>query len=176
MAGCTNLTEGATDMACAFSEDSVHCKQESAVQSGDPTKCDKIGQKAEFKDVGSNPPQDKCYMMVAANKEDPGACDRIKGGIGSYSKEDCLDGVAKTASKPDTCGKLSGAAQQTCMGSVTSNISAQIQAENAKPYPDQAKLDQLQKQMQDTNKMFETLSNTMKANQDMQRGIIQNIK
>lgn len=176
MVGCTNLTEGATDMACKFSEDSVHCKQEAAVQSGDPAKCDKIGQKAEFKDVGSNPPQDKCIMMVAANKEDPGTCDRIKGGIGSYSKEDCLDGIAKTASKPDTCAKLSGDMAAKCAGNVGAGLQAQMQTEQAKTNPDQAKLVELQNQLRDLQKLNEMLGNTMKAGQDMQRGIIQNIK
>jgi len=33
------------------------------------TDCAKVKQPADFKSVGSNPPKDKCYLMVAENTD-----------------------------------------------------------------------------------------------------------
>ena len=49
---------------CKWDPDSKHCYQAEAVNAWDPSICAKIDGK-EFKQYGSNPPKDKCYMMVA---------------------------------------------------------------------------------------------------------------
>jgi len=175
LVGCDPVV-GIARFMCAFDPDPVHCRQEASVEANNEKDCDNIGQKAEYAKFGSNPPQDKCYMMVAANQQDPAACDRIKGGVGSYSKEECLDGIAKTATSPDTCGKLTGQAASTCASNVSTGLQAQIQAENAKSNPDQAKLQQLQADMAKISKTLEMITNLQKTQNDMQNSAVKNLR
>jgi len=175
LVGCDPVL-GIAQFMCIFDPDPVHCRQEASVEANSTQDCTKIGQKAEYAKFGSNPPQDKCIMMVAANKEDPSACDSIKGGVGSYTKEECQDGVAKTATKPETCGKLAGQAATNCVNNMTTAVQAELLTESSKPNPDKTKLDQLQKNMQALQKMNGMTSNLIKSTNDMQRGVIQNLR
>ncbi|MDP2690805.1 MAG: MFS transporter [bacterium] len=99
LSGCDWLNQ-IISTSCEFSSDPTHCYQESAVGSGESENCDTMPQSPDFE--GSNPPKDKCYVMVAQNTGDPTACDKIAGGFMSYSKEECLDNVFKEGN-PDKC-------------------------------------------------------------------------
>ncbi len=102
LSGC-DILHWFTFTSCSFSEDDVHCYQEVAVSSGDADECDKVPQKEGF--TTSNPPQDKCYMMVAENTGDPTACNNMKGGAFSYERDECLENVFENGS-PDDCAGL----------------------------------------------------------------------
>ena len=107
-----------TQVACDTTGKDPHCSQEAAVQSGETENCDNVAQKEEFKKVGSNPPRDKCVVMVAANNENPEQCNNVKGGVMSYTKEDCLKAISDTAHNPSTCTKLGGSDVPTCINNV----------------------------------------------------------
>lgn len=72
--------------------DSDHCFQFTAVQSGSPAACERI-KGTKFKDTGSNPPRDKCYLQIAINKGDHTICNNIKWGPMSYSQDGCISDV-----------------------------------------------------------------------------------
>lgn len=112
-AGC-NLLGNAEDSACFLAPDSAHCFQNAAVSGGDPSICDKIVQPEKFKSMGSNPPQDKCYLMVAQNTGDLDACDKIKGGLMSYTREQCILEASVENQMPEGCQKLKGADKTKC--------------------------------------------------------------
>jgi hypothetical protein len=76
-----------------------------AVAAGDASICDKISGK-EFKQYGSNPPRDKCYMMVAADKGDYDLCKKVKGWEMSYSKDDCIFEVISKNDDPKGCDMI----------------------------------------------------------------------
>jgi len=78
--------------------DSDHCYQTAAVQESDPDECVKIAGEGFS---GSNPPRDKCHLMIAENTGDPSACEGIEGGFMSYSKEDCLAGAFRNHTVED---------------------------------------------------------------------------
>lgn len=101
LSGCDWLS-AFTAITCEISSDSPHCYQEAAVGSGEEEDCEKIPQKAEFQGYGSNPPKDKCYLMIASNKGDPTVCDSVQGGMMSYSPEECMEG-AMEGNSPDIC-------------------------------------------------------------------------
>lgn len=63
---CSLITE-LGGMMCTLMPDSDHCYQFTAVQSGSPAACERI-KGTKFKDTGSNPPRDKCYLQIALNK------------------------------------------------------------------------------------------------------------
>lgn len=173
--GC-DYVAGLASFSCQFSPDSPHCYQDAAVQRGDPSKCDKIEQKEEFKKAGSNPPQDKCKMMIAANKEDPSICGTLKGGVMSYSKEDCEGTIAETATKPSTCSAMGGTAAGTCVTKVTEKTMAEIDVLNASADKSPEKIQELQKKMDELSKMQQMMTDVMKAQYDMQRAAIQNMR
>ncbi len=79
--------------------DADHCYQASAIQDGDPSKCEKI--KGE-KFVGANPPKDKCFLEIAENTGDLSVCKKIEGGFMSYSQEECERNTLRT-SGPEDC-------------------------------------------------------------------------
>ena len=84
---------------CDYGEDSDHCYQAAAVQEADPADCANV--KGEgFQ--GSNPPRDKCHLMIAENTGDPSACEGVEGGFMSYDKEECLEAAFRNHS-PDDC-------------------------------------------------------------------------
>ena len=97
---------------CTLMPDSDHCYQFTAVQSGSPSACEKI-KWTKFKDTGSNPPRDKCYLQVAINKWDYNICSNIKGGPMSYTKDGCIGDVwqkildtAVVSDDPNGCKSL----------------------------------------------------------------------
>ncbi len=96
-----------SDDPCADDPDSKHCYQNEALDNSDPSQCAKISGK-EFKQYGSNPPRDKCYMMVAAKMGDYSICNKIKWGEMSYSKSDCIFEVINEQGDPKWCDLLKG--------------------------------------------------------------------
>ncbi|MFA6422327.1 MAG: hypothetical protein WCV92_02940 [Candidatus Buchananbacteria bacterium] len=108
-------------VVCDFLPDSDHCNQGAAAQEGRQEQCEKIkGEK--FKDGGSNPPRDKCYLMIAENTGDMSACDQIKGGLMSYTREECLISVARLFDNPSACDKLTGASATKCKSDLSASI------------------------------------------------------
>lgn len=75
------------EISCLFVEDENHCYQSAAVQKAEPDECEKI---AGTGFDGSNPPKDKCYILIAENTGDRSQCGNIQGGPGGYQVEDCL--------------------------------------------------------------------------------------
>jgi|GEM_PF-681485 len=110
------------ELSCLFIPDSAHCYQGAATQQGDAEKCEKIEAPAEFKSSGSNPPRDKCYLMIAQNTGDYSACSRIQGGAYSYTKEECVAGVAVSKVDPKGCDNLAGDARTRCKTQVGDKI------------------------------------------------------
>ncbi len=114
-------------MTCDFFPDGDHCYQSAAVQGADTDECAKI--KGEgFK--GSNPPRDKCYLQIAENTGDFSACDKIQGGLMSYTREECIIGAAVKNDDPAGCSRLQGAALAQCKeqmgGSITTDKLSEI--------------------------------------------------
>lgn len=97
---------------CANDPDSRHCYQDLAVERGDPTLCEKIEAPPGF--TKSNPPKDKCYMMVAESTKDPKHCLNMVGGEGSYEKNDCIMSVAADNKNFEACDLLRGETKQEC--------------------------------------------------------------
>ncbi len=91
LSGCSLITD-LGNMMCTLMPDSDHCFQFTAVQSGSPAACERI-KGTKFKDSGSNPPRDKCYLQIALNKGDYTICNNIKWGLMSYSKDECTTNV-----------------------------------------------------------------------------------
>ncbi|MFZ5392401.1 MAG: hypothetical protein ACOZAR_04410 [Patescibacteria group bacterium] len=79
-----------------LSDNAGHCFQRAAVMDGNPDLCEEIEQPAEWKKAGSNPPKDKCFLMIAEKTGDESACQYIVGGFGSYTKEECYQAAAKS--------------------------------------------------------------------------------
>jgi len=100
------------EFSCLFSDDASHCYQSAAVQNSDPNGCEKVTPPAGF--TMSNPPQDKCYLQIAQNTGDYSICKKIKGGIGSYSEEECILGIVKRKGDPLGCKELTGVAFEDC--------------------------------------------------------------
>ncbi len=121
LSSCDSVLSGIGGLMCSLAPDSDHCYQFAAVQSGDPSRCEKI-KGTKFKDVGSNPPRDKCYLQIAENTGNYDACDKIKGGAMSYTKNECLEGAAVKRDDPAGCAKLSAGSteRQRCALSVGS--------------------------------------------------------
>ncbi len=69
--------------------------------------CKKIDGK-EFKQYGSNPPRDKCYMMLAAKLGDYSLCSKVKWWEMSYTKADCIFEVINEQGDPKWCDLLKG--------------------------------------------------------------------
>jgi FtsZ-binding cell division protein ZapB len=173
--GC-DFVAGLAAYGCQFSSDSPHCYQDAAVQSGNPDDCDKVAQKEEFKKLGSNPPQDKCRMMVAANKEDPKICGALKGGPMSYTKEDCEETIAQTATRPETCGQISGSAVGTCVDTVSGKMYAEVDALAAKPNKTPDEIQALQQKMEQLGQYNEMMTSVMKADYESKKALIGNMR
>jgi hypothetical protein len=141
-------------LACGFMND-PHCYQEAAVSTDDPAKCEQVTPPADFAKMGSNPPRDKCLLMIAQNKGDASKCNGIKGGIGSYTKEECVQGVAGTK-----------------LDDVKSTLE---KTNNGKNATDEQKK-KMQQEMEATQKMFEMLTNMQKTNFETQKAIIGNLR
>ena len=164
-----------TQEACLIGQDSIHCMQEAAVEAGDPAKCDSITQREDFKALGSNPPRDKCVVMVAANNEDPSVCKDIKGGPMSYTGADCTKAIADTARNPDTCGKLGGD-QGTCANNVAQNVFDDVAKLQKMTNPRTQDIKEVQDNLAKMQKMNEMLTNINKANLDANMAVIRNFR
>jgi len=153
LSGCSMLGN-LTQVGCSVSgngKTAAHCYQEAAVQKNNERVCDKAPQGEEFKSVGSNPPQDKCYYMVAENKRDPNVCDNIKGGLMSYVASECKTNVVDAAEK---------------------EISEKLKkADNGKSMSAE-ELQKIQQQMEEYNKTLELMSNATKTMHDMNMTIV----
>ena len=68
--------------------------------------------------MGSNPPQDKCYLMVAQNTGNLDACEKIKGGLMSYTREQCVLETSVETQNPEGCSRLKGADKAKCAQSL----------------------------------------------------------
>lgn len=155
LAGCSLLGDLAS-FGCSFSDDSTHCYQGAAIQKGDPNACEKVKQPDEFKSAGSNPPKDKCFMLIAENKEEPEVCKRIQGGMYSYTKEECaqpiIDDVQTNINnyfmeKADKLQK--GVAENLSKSDFSDKEVADLQAQMAKLQRAQEMMSNLQKSMHD---------------------------
>lgn len=153
-----------------------HCFQEAAVQSDEADNCDTVAQKEEFKKVGSNPPRDKCVVMVAANNENPATCKKANGGLYSYSEQDCLQGIADTAQNPATCKTLGEAFMSTCVNSATKSTLDDIDEFSKKPNKTQDDIVIIQQKMAELEKMNEIMSNIMKAEFEMKKSAVGNLR
>jgi len=119
MSGC-----GLGDMilfSCLFMGNADHCYQAAAVQNADPYGCEKVSGKG-FQ--GSNPPRDKCYLMIAENTGDYDACSHIKGGMMSYTQEECVSGAAVANDDPEGCKRLKGEDFKSCKEQFGSSITS----------------------------------------------------
>lgn len=118
LSGCLGGMAGIT---CYLLPDSDHCYQAAAMQENDPEGCAKIkGEGFE----GSNPPRDKCYLKIAENTGDLSVCDKIEGGMYSYTKEECYLETSIKHENPSGCMKLSDSDKDSCVSSLSSKISA----------------------------------------------------
>jgi hypothetical protein len=105
---------------CIDDPDSRHCYQNLAVERADPTLCEKIEAPTGFSK--SNPPKDKCYLMVAESTGDAKHCLNMVGGEGSYEKNDCISSVAVEQKDFEACDMLRGESRKECYQSVGKNI------------------------------------------------------
>jgi hypothetical protein len=119
-----SLLSLALGSTCGTNPDSAHCYQGEAVQAGDASICDNIKVPKEFEKGGSNPPKDKCYLMVAQNTGDYAPCKKIQGGYMSYTKEECYTDVAVAKEDPAGCKMLTGSAFENCKSQVAPAITA----------------------------------------------------
>lgn len=165
-----------TQIACDVSSGDPHCSQEAAAQSDLAENCDKVAQKEEFKKLGSNPPRDKCVVMVAANTEDPAKCDKVKGGPMSYTKDDCIQAIADTARDPATCSKLGSGDMGTCINKVAEKTFADISKLKDMKTRSKEDIAELQSKMNQLAKTNEMLTSINKTTYDMQRAVISNFR
>ena len=156
--GLSDLTKA----TCDISGGDPHCSQEAAVQSNDADNCDTVAQKEEFKKAGSNPPRDKCVVMVAANNENPETCNKVKGGLMSYTKQDCTQAISDTAREPSTCPKLGGDVA-SCINKVAEKaiIDAEQLTTMKKKTPED--IAEVQRRLEELRKTNEMLSNVYKV-------------
>jgi len=106
-------------VVCDFVPEADHCFQGAAVQNADPYGCEKVTGEG-FK--GSNPPRDKCYLMIAENTGNYDVCEYIKGGPMSYTKDDCIFAAAIKNEDPAGCKKLTGMAFENCKSDISKTI------------------------------------------------------
>lgn len=108
--GCTGDIIG---LVCDFFPDGDHCYQNAAVQEGQVEECEKI-EGERFKKGGSNPPRDKCYLQIAENTGDLDACNQIRGGLMSYTKEECILNSSIKHENLAGCKMLNGEDKAQC--------------------------------------------------------------
>jgi hypothetical protein len=119
-----NLLSAFLNMGCDTAPDSSHCFQGAAVQGSNPDLCEKIKVPEKFKDTGSNPPKDKCYLMIAENTGNYDVCKKIKGGLYSYTQEECFTDIAVQKEDPAGCKKMTGTAFEDCKSKVAPLMTA----------------------------------------------------
>lgn len=105
LSGCI----GVFDFVCDYAGDNdYHCHQWIAVQEEDPDMCVNVNQAEKFQNGGSNPPRDKCYLMIAEKTGDPSGCSNIKGGMMSYTVQECIWKAAVSSRNTETCYTING--------------------------------------------------------------------
>ena len=168
--GLSDLTQA----ACTTTGGASHCFQEAAVQSGDEANCDNVAPIAEFKN--SNPPRDKCVVMIAANEGDPSICDKTKGGIGSYGKEDCVKAIADTTRDPEVCKKLEGNTVSTCMNSAAQKTIDDVEKLKTMKIKNPEDVKEVQQQLEELRKTNEMLTEVMKVKVDAELSVVKNFR
>ncbi len=118
LTACVSAGCGLDELGCELygsvtEKDTAHCFQWIAVQNSNTDECEKV-QSENWAGTGQNPPKDKCYLMIAEKEGDPLPCDKIEGGMNSYSKDECYQGVGAKGGDADDCDKLSGFAEEEC--------------------------------------------------------------
>ena len=111
------------EIYCDLTGGDDHCYQAASVQNADPYGCEKIKGES-FKDLGSDPPRDKCYLMIAENTGNYDACNYIMGGPMSYTKGECIIGAALKNDDPDGCNRLKGEDFNQCKQQLGATITA----------------------------------------------------
>jgi hypothetical protein len=82
------------EIGCGFmsGKNQDHCFQDAAKRKDSFETCGKI--KAEtFSALEGPATRDKCYLQVAEQKRDPSGCEKIEGGMISYTKEECVNSI-----------------------------------------------------------------------------------
>jgi hypothetical protein len=144
-------------MGCAFTSGKTqdHCYQGIATTLEDPVICGHI-EAEDFKSTGSKPPKDKCYLLIAEKTLDGGPCEKIVGGMMSYTQDECYRSVlAKNAER-----KMNA-------------LQAKIKMNPNMP-PEEMK--QVQEDMAKIQQMYQMTSNMDKSMFDMKMAAIRNIK
>lgn len=98
---------------CPLVKDQDVCYQTAAIQESRAELCEKIVGK-NFLGASSNPPRDKCYLKIAETSGDLASCNQIKGGLMSYSREECLIKVGRLFDNPLACQELADIEQIKC--------------------------------------------------------------
>ncbi|MFZ6015629.1 MAG: hypothetical protein ACOYUZ_04740 [Patescibacteria group bacterium] len=153
--GCT-VIGAAEEVACGFisGKDQDHCYQDAAKRKDSFDTCAKI--KAEtFSALEGPATRDKCYLQVSEQKGDPSGCEKIEGGMISYSKEECVNSV---------------------LGKKLDDLQAKIQEEQNNGEVTEATLKEQQALMDQSQKYYELLSEINKQKHDMQMNAIRNLK
>ncbi|MFZ2189349.1 MAG: hypothetical protein WA057_04945 [Candidatus Magasanikiibacteriota bacterium] len=159
-------------LLCDFLPDSDHCFQSAAIQEGQVEECEKVSGE-NFKDTGSNPPRDKCYLLIAENTGNLDACKQIKGGPMSYTQEECILGASIKNEDPAGCKMLTGSAAAQCRKELGVKIDAvkvievDKQIEEIKNYLKDGSDPDLEKQLKGLEQRREDMLGVLtKANKD----------
>lgn len=165
LSGCDSILWFIWQKMCDLAPDSDHCFQWSAVQSGSPDACERI-KWTKFKDIGSNPPRDKCYMTIAMNKWDYSICNKISWWMMSYTKDECISETAIKKDDPAWCSKLQqwSADFENCRTSLVSLEKLESRDQKIADLIEKLKSDYNNK---DLKKELEALKAAKKANYDL---------
>ncbi len=127
--GCGLDKAGCDTFASLTGKDPAHCYQWIAVQNSDTDECGKV-QSEDWAGTGQNPPQDKCYLMIAEKDVDPEPCANIRGGLNSYTPDECYQNVGAKGGNADQCGSLTGDAQLECRTGIARGQDSEGQTPN----------------------------------------------
>lgn len=175
--GCS-LLGGLTEIGCGFIEDSAHCYQAAAIQSSSADTCDKIKQPEQFKDAGSNPPQDKCYYNIAGNTGEAEVCTKIQGGLFSYEKDDCVSDVAVKTEDYSDCSISSAVNEclQPVIDKQQQRVEDTLAATNNGATATPQQIQQVQADMDKLAKVFESMSSIQQAEFNMNMTVVRNLR
>jgi hypothetical protein len=115
MKGCETQVSGLCEI---FGESSAHCIQKIAVETENPELCESIPLMEKFGPADGNPPKDKCFLLIAEKTGNSSLCNRIDGGLISYTIEECYSGAALKNENPDICS--GSPKEQECRTAVAS--------------------------------------------------------
>ncbi len=144
------------ELGCGFvsGKDQDHCYQDAAKRKDSFDTCGKI--KAEtFSALEGPATRDKCYLQVAEQKRDPSGCEKIEGGMISYTKEECVNSIFEK-DMTDLQEKMDAAKDDP-------ELEAQVTKEQ------QELADKMQK-------FYQMLSDINKSQYDMQKSAVQNLR